>query len=96
MLEITVTADDLKEFSESGKFENLTDLIDVIGPQSTLKLIQAYGGSHLYIPILNNLGMEKRNRIICSQFHQQGTSYKQLSRQYHLTESSIRRIVDGC
>lgn len=74
-------------------------------PENLIKLIQQYvDGSYLYIPRKcenkkawgENSGakdsLKKRNREIFDRYNQ-GTSIKELTKLYFLTEHSIRRII---
>ncbi|MGL5378843.1 CD3324 family protein [Clostridium sp.] len=74
-------------------------------PKHIIEILQEYvDGEYLYIPIKSSnkkswgekSGLKKelseRNRDIFNKY-QKGISIKQLTNQYYLTESSIRRII---
>lgn len=83
------------------KYEKAQDIL----PSEIIELIQSYiDGSYLYIPRKNTLrkswgeesGIKKtlslRNIDIYSKYLN-GSSIKELSNEYYLTEDSIRRII---
>ena len=81
------------------KYVNATDVL----PESLLTTIQTYyQGGYLYIPKVSEcmvkqktdykIELEKRNQHIFLK-HLEGRTNKQLGNIYHLSESSVRRII---
>ena len=83
------------------KYKKAQDIL----PAHIIEMLQEYvDGEYLYIPIKNNTkkswgeksGLKKelieRNKEIFNKY-QNGIEIKELTSQYYLTESSIRRII---
>lgn len=83
------------------KYKKAQDIL----PKHIIEILQEYvGGEYLYIPQKNNTkkcwgeksGFKKelseRNKEIFNK-HKNGITVKELTIQYYLTESSIRRII---
>lgn len=70
----------------------LQDLVDLIGIESFIKLIKVYGGSSLYIPNENSVLKPIRNRLIKEHFN--GNNYKQLAKEFKISEMQVRNIVN--
>ncbi len=70
-----------------------------IGLGRYLELVEMFGGEMLYIPTLDQLHREARNREIRTTYRAVGNSEKRsrriaaLSRIYHLSDRQIRNIV---
>jgi len=68
---------------------------EVIGLEAALKLVELYGGGHLYVPARKKLLMPSRNRKIydayksCRDRH----AYRILAQKFELCENRIREIV---
>lgn len=92
-MNISITLADIQELAESGKIKSLSRLVGAIGPTKAMKIIETFGHSTVYIPAFAELLTEKRNRVIRSQFYNEGFSVRQLAKQYRMTVSRIRRIV---
>lgn len=71
--------------------EEQQSVYDCIGAEAYIKLIIMMNGSDLYIPSINALTRESRNKKIKSEFN--GYNYKELARKYRLTTRTIRDIV---
>jgi Mor family transcriptional regulator len=70
-------------------FERIHELI---GTNKTYKLVDAFGGAILYIPI--NDVINQRHRYIREAF-KQGKNYQDLAREYGYTTRHIREIIHG-
>lgn len=69
------------------------DIAQYIGIDSFKKLVELLGGSSLYIPKESSLTRPIRNRIIREKFN---GDYKALAREYNITQTQVRNIVDTC
>lgn len=83
------------------KYENAQEVL----PKDVIKLIQQYiDGSYLYVPVKSENkkawgedsgaknSLKERNIEIFNKYNE-GISAKELSKEYYLTEHSIRRII---
>lgn len=79
------------------KLDDLTgeqrELAETIGIDAYIKLVDAYGGSNIYIQKPDTVTRDARNSEICENFN--GYNYRQLARRYDVTEKTIREIVGG-
>jgi len=73
--------------------EDSLDIVDQIGLDGFLKLVALCGGQDLYIPIRQTLERGPRDRAIRARFN--GGNYKQLAREYRLSERQVRKIING-
>ena len=71
---------------------DLRELVDIIGLQSVLNLIEFRGGESIYIQKAKKIERSARDRLIHDEFN--GNNYKELARKYNLTIVRIRQIVD--
>lgn len=69
------------------------DIVDDLGLENFLKLCRLCGGQDLYVPKIESLMREGRNREIRSRFD--GANYRILARQFRLSERQIRTIING-
>lgn len=72
--------------------EQQREIAEVIGIEAYRKLVEHYGGSKIYIAKYDTITRPDRNNEIRKKFN--GGNYKQLAREYRLSELTIRRIVD--
>lgn len=73
--------------------EEYQDIYDELGAESFLKLIRLCGGTSLYLPKLDSLEREGRDRQIRALFN--GGNYRALAAQFRLSERQIRKILNG-
>lgn len=77
------------------KYEDMTEeqqlLIDVVGMDGFVGLVQTCGGAYVYIPKSDNLVRPIRNRNIRNEFN--GHNFKELAVKYGLTTMQIRNII---
>lgn len=78
---------DIEELPEEQK-----NLVALIGVEAYSKLVDAYGGTMIYIHKRDSFIRASRNEEIRRKFD--GTNYKKLASEYNLTEVAIRRIVE--
>ena len=71
--------------------EILQGLVDIMGIEAFIELIKQYGGSSLYIPNENSVLKPIRNRLIKEYFN--GNNYKQLAKEFKISEMQVRNIV---
>ena len=69
------------------------DIAEVLGMEGFLALAGLCGGQNLYIPKLDSLEREGRDREIRARFN--GANYRALARQFRLSERQIRKIING-
>ncbi len=67
------------------------DIIDAIGIDSFLGLVQLYGGSVLYFPTVNSLVKSYRNRVIREDFR---SNFNETARKYGLSRSQVYNIIN--
>lgn len=67
------------------------DIVDNIGIDNFIKLCEILGGGSIYIPTKASILKPARNRIIKEKFD--GGNYKELSREFGITEMHIRKII---
>lgn len=84
MSEPPVHLDDLKE--------DQRQLAELIGMDAFLKMVDAYGGSWIYIPMKKSVTLRNRNEQICAEFT--GENYRELALRYNLSVSMIRSITE--
>lgn len=72
--------------------EIIMELVDTIGLEHTQKLVNTFGGSQLYIPMIENIAREYRNSEIYRDY-KNGTTYHALSKKYNLSSMTIRNVV---
>ena len=71
--------------------EILQNLIDIMGLEAFIELIKQYGGSSLYIPNENSVLKPIRNRLIKQYFN--GHNYKELAKEFKISEMQVRNII---
>ncbi|MEO5341085.1 MAG: hypothetical protein H7837_11325 [Magnetococcus sp. MYC-9] len=70
------------------------ELLKVIGPSSTQRLIQHYAGEKLYIPKGDRALRCVRNRLIEQEYDAGGVTAARLALKYHLSERQVRTILN--
>ena len=70
----------------------LRDMADIIGFDNVLAMSRNYGGNAVYIHEWETVIMGARDRKIKRDFN--GNNYRELAKEYGLTVSRIRQIVD--
>ena len=73
--------------------EKYRDIVENLGMDSFLKLTRLCGGQNLYVPKMETLEREGRDREIRSLFN--GGNYRALAIQFRLSERQIRKIING-
>ena len=68
------------------------DLVEVLGLDGFLTLVDLCGGQSLYIPKGETLRRDGRDREIRAR---RGGNYRALASQFRLSERQIRKIVNG-
>ena len=71
--------------------EILQGLVDIMGIEAFIQLIKQYGGSSLYIPSENSVLKPIRNRLIKKHFN--GHNYKELAKEFKISEMQVRNII---
>lgn len=70
-----------------------TGIIEAIGFEAFKALIQYCGGCDPYIPNLNSILINVRNRHLIEEFD--GVNLKQLARKYRISERYVECIIKG-
>lgn len=87
---------DIKQIISECQNDVISELVQVLGIESTIKFLESFGGSQLYIPQIETLTKsECRNSMIFTDF-MNGMSYRTIANKYELSEVSIRKIVKKC
>ena len=73
--------------------EEYQDIVSTIGMDAFLQLVNLCGGMNLYIPKVESLEREGRDREIRARFD--GGNYRALAAQFRLSERQIRKIING-
>lgn len=76
------------------KHQTIIELVDLIGAEHIRKLIDIFGGSHIYIPLAETVERKYRDMNIYDDFLS-GMSYSKLRNRYGLSEQTIRNIVNS-
>lgn len=71
--------------------EQQKEIAEIIGIEAYRKLVEHYGGSHIYINKSDTAVRPDRNDEIRKKFN--GRNCGQLAREYKLSEQTIRNIV---
>ena len=69
------------------------DIVETLGIDVFLQLAGLCGGQSLYIPKLDSLAKDGRDREIRARFN--GGNYRALASQFRLSERQIRKIISG-
>ena len=84
---------DVKQIISECQNGTVSGLVQVLGVENTVRLLEVFGGSQLYIPRLETLTKnECRNSMIFTDC-MNGMSYKAVARKYGLSEVAIRKII---
>lgn len=83
----------IKYLSKEDLPEFLQELVDIMGIEAFIKLIEGYGGSSIYIPNSNSVLKPIRNRLIKKHFN--GHNYKELAKEFKISEMQVRNIVNN-
>ena len=73
--------------------EEYQDIVEALGLDTFLQLVTLCGGQSLYIPKLDSLERDGRDREIRARFN--GANYRVLAAQFRLSERQIRKIING-
>ena len=73
--------------------EGSRDLIDIIGIDMVMDLIDYCGGSGMYLPSKSAVVKNARNRIIKRDFD--GGNYKELAVKFGISDMQVRNILKG-
>ena len=71
----------------------MQDIAESIGMEAFLHLVHLCGGQNLYIPKLESIERDGRDREIRARFN--GGNYRALASQFRLSERQIRKIING-
>lgn len=71
--------------------DGFRDVVDVIGLDNALRLVDAVGGSPLYVPTTKEVSRGARDRAIRAEFD--GCNHRELAKKYNLSLTWIRTIL---
>jgi len=69
------------------------ELAETIGLEAYKKLVANYAGCPLYINKPERITKQIRDAEICQKFN--GSNYKELAKEFYLSESSVRKIIQN-
>lgn len=64
-----------------------------IGEESTFALLKNFGGTHIYLPKIDTINRQSRNKRIIDDFNR-GMSFREMSQKYGISDRTIRGIVN--
>ena len=73
-------------------FGEQRELAEIVGLNAYKKMVRQYGGSSIYINKTDTITRFGRNTEIQQKFN--GSNYRELAKEYGLSESGIRKIVN--
>lgn len=73
--------------------ESFQDIVETIGLEATLKLVDLCGGQSLYVPKKESCELQARKRTIYEEWVSGKSTSLQLARKYNYTESHVRTII---
>lgn len=82
----------IKYLSKEDIPEFLQGLVDIMGIEAFIRLIEEYGGTSIYIPNEKSILKPIRNRLIKKHFN--GNNYKELSKEFKISEMQVRNIIN--
>ena len=89
----TAKLSDLRAIRRADIPEEYLDIYDALGADAFFKLVGLCGGQSLYLPKLDSLEREGRNRELRARFN--GGNYRALAAQFRLSERQVRKILNG-
>ena len=89
----TIHLTDLRTIRRTDIPDEYLDIYDALGAEAFLNLVRLCGGQSLYLPKLDSLEREGRNREIRARFN--GGNYRALAAQFRLSERQVRKILNG-
>lgn len=66
-------------------------LAETIGIEAYIKLIRMYSGSAVYVPTIDNITLQLRDKLICEEYN--GYNAFELAKKYGLSERWILNIT---
>lgn len=72
--------------------EQQKELAETIGIEAYRKLVVNYGGSGIYINKIDTITRPERDDEIREKFN--GSNYRELAKEYGLSETGIRKIIN--
>lgn len=71
--------------------EGCKELVDIFGMDMIMELVDYCGGSCIYLPSKSGVLKNARNRVIKDSFN--GGNYKELAREFGISDIQVRKIV---
>lgn len=84
---------DLRKVRRDDIPEEYRDIVDAVGMEAFMNLTLLCGGQTIYVPKLESLERNSRDRDIRAMFN--GYNYRSLATQFRLSERQIRKIISG-
>lgn len=72
--------------------EQQKEIAEIIGIEAYRKLVEHYGGSSIYINKFDTITRPERDMEIRKKFN--GANYHELAKEYGLSETGIRKIIN--
>lgn len=73
--------------------EQHREYAEVIGVENLIRLSEAYGGTAIYIPKMDDLLKSQKYAAIIQEFN--GSNVRHLARKYNVSERTVYRLVSG-
>lgn len=67
------------------------ELVDIFGIDMVMEIVDYCGGSCIYLPSKSGVFKNARNRVIKEKFN--GGNYKELAREFGISDIQVRKIV---
>ena len=70
---------------------DVREFAEYAGLDPALKLLELFSGGRIYLPKVESVARERRNKLILGQFN--GNNYGELSKTFRLSRKQIRNIT---
>ena len=70
------------------------EVAEILGLDAALRLARECGGESIYIPKIENIFRNARDRAIRAEFN--GSNFRELAKKYKLSVNWVRQIVADC
>ncbi len=72
---------------------DIREIADLTGIEAAMKLVDVYGGTRLYIPVLGQVLIPVKHRHVLDLYYKEGKSVDDIRRETRYGESTIREIL---
>lgn len=84
---------DYKDIRKEDIPRNLHQLVEIVGIEKTVDIIQAFGGSRIWISALDSVERLQRYRKIREEYN--GTNQAEMAKKYGIPERTFRYIISA-